>query len=200
MRMVPKVFHCYKSTSKTQWIQNTFTAQQPLIYFSSHDHFLIFQTLAWREQTTADHAQKPSLPYQLHVMVGALCLDSRLHLLCCRKGPSYQWAELCGPCVQKQGAGLLRTDISGFPWEWEHDLCSSPSFRKHGIPGSSPQVSILQYKSFMVRKVDWVFRYHAITWILDTWYYLACPLSLFASYCLLIKILNHHFLQLSVLL
>lgn len=75
--------------------------RQPLPYFLAMERGL------WREQATADHSQNPSMRHWLCVMVGALCLGTGLHLLCCREGPSHYWDEPCGPCRQKLGAGLL---------------------------------------------------------------------------------------------
>ena len=91
--MNPKTIYC-KATPRFLSIT------RPLPYFP------VMERGSRREQTTADHAQNPS--YRLCVTVRDLCLDAGLHLLCCREGPSRRWAESCGPCRQKWGAGLLR--------------------------------------------------------------------------------------------
>lgn len=66
--------------------------------------------------------------------------------------------------------------------------------RRYGSPGPGPRVSISQHKICAVGKVDMVFRYQPITWTSGTWYYLSSPLSLLASYHLLIKILTDHWI------
>lgn len=38
---------------------------------------------SWREETTPSYAHIPSMPCWFCVMVGALCLGTGLHLLCC---------------------------------------------------------------------------------------------------------------------
>lgn len=177
-------------------------------YFRSitrpHPCFPAMERGSRREQTTADHAQNPSMPYRLCVMAAALCLDTGLYLLCCREGLS---------CVAHVG----RNKVQGC-WDWglwpPLGVGTRPSrqpqllltgkarpklaaalwlrARRYGTPGSGLGVSISQCKTCTVGKVAKVFRYNPITWTLDTWYYLSCPLSLLASYHLLLKILSHH--------
>ena len=111
MRMAPKDFFLlWKYTRNTMNLKLIYCKETPYFLSITHPHPYLpaMERGSWREQTTADHVQNPSMPHWLCVMVRTLCLGTGLHLLCCREGLSCSWAESCGPCGQKWDAGLLR--------------------------------------------------------------------------------------------